>query len=137
MQELQQLLLQVCGLAFDSVERAGEDSAALCVRKAEAYIREHYSDETLSLNTIKEEFAISVSYFSAIFKAHTGSTFVEYLTQLRIEKAKQLLTDAGYPDGFEMDITVPSNYQPHVDTAEVIAQQLKAIGVSVNINFEC
>ena len=32
-----------------------------------------------------------------------------------------------------MDITVPSNYHPHVDTAEVIAQQLKAIGVTVNI----
>ena len=35
-------------------------------------------------------------------------------------KAKELLTQAGYPDGFEMTITVPSNYQPHVDTAQVI-----------------
>lgn len=49
------------------------------------------------------------------------------------EKAKELLTDAGYPDGFEMDITVPSNYQPHIDTAEVLAEQLKAVGITVNI----
>ncbi|MEG2653868.1 MAG: helix-turn-helix domain-containing protein, partial [Ruthenibacterium sp.] len=52
---------------------------------------EHYSDDTLSLNTIRDVFAISVSYFSAIFKAGTGYTFVEYLTQVRIEKAKELL----------------------------------------------
>lgn len=50
-----------------------------------------------------------------------------------VEQAKQLLSDAGYPDGFEMDITVPSNYPQHVQTAEVIADQLKAVGVTANI----
>ena len=33
------------------------------------------------------------------------------------EKAKALLSEAGYPNGFSMTITVPSNYQPHIDTA--------------------
>lgn len=92
LQQLQAMLQQVCDLAFDSFERAGEDDAALRVRKAETYIRSHYSDETLSLNTMKDVFCISVSYFSAIFKTHTGSTFVEYLTQTRIDKAKELLS---------------------------------------------
>lgn len=50
-----------------------------------------------------------------------------------VSKAKQLLADAGYPDGFKMDITVPSNYPQHVQTAEVIAEQLKAIGVTASI----
>ena len=50
-----------------------------------------------------------------------------------IEKAKKLLAEAGYPDGFEFTITVPSNYTPHVDTAQVIAEQLKQIGVTANI----
>ncbi|MEA4894768.1 MAG: ABC transporter substrate-binding protein [Oscillospiraceae bacterium] len=50
------------------------------------------------------------------------------------DKAKQLLADAGYPDGFDMTITVPSNYQPHMDTAEVVANQLKQIGVNVTID---
>ncbi len=49
------------------------------------------------------------------------------------EKAKALLTEAGYPDGFEFTITVPSNYTQHVDTAQVISEQLKAIGVTANI----
>lgn len=51
------------------------------------------------------------------------------------EKAKQLLADAGYADGFEFDCNVPSNYQPHIDTAEVLAEQLNAIGVTMNIQL--
>ena len=52
-----------------------------------------------------------------------------------IEKAKSLLAEAGYPNGFEMSITVPSNYQPHIDTAQVIVEQLKAIDVTATINL--
>ena len=49
------------------------------------------------------------------------------------EKAKELLTQAGYPDGFSMTITVPSNYQPHIDTATVLVEQLKAVGITAEI----
>ncbi len=51
------------------------------------------------------------------------------------EKAMQLLADAGYPDGFEFDCTVPSNYQPHIDTAEILAEQLRAIGITMEIQL--
>ena len=50
-----------------------------------------------------------------------------------VEKAKALLADAGYPDGFAMTITVPSNYQPHMDTAQVIVEQLKQVGITAEI----
>ncbi|MEG1988233.1 MAG: ABC transporter substrate-binding protein [Oscillibacter sp.] len=50
-----------------------------------------------------------------------------------VEKAKQLLSDAGYPQGFDMTITVPSNYTPHMDAAQVLVEQLKAIGVTATI----
>ena len=50
-----------------------------------------------------------------------------------VEKAKELLAEAGYEDGFDITITVPSNYQKHVDTAQVIAQQLKQINVNATI----
>ncbi|MBQ3548477.1 MAG: ABC transporter substrate-binding protein [Oscillospiraceae bacterium] len=49
------------------------------------------------------------------------------------DKAKALLVEAGYPDGFDMTITVSSNYQPHMDTAEVVVQQLAAIGVRAKV----
>ena len=51
-----------------------------------------------------------------------------------IEHAKALLKDAGYENGFDLTITAPSNYQIHVDTAQVIAEQLKAIGVNCTID---
>ena len=50
-----------------------------------------------------------------------------------VDKARALLADAGYPDGFSMTITVPSNYQPHMDTAQVIVEQLREVGVSAEI----
>ena len=49
------------------------------------------------------------------------------------EKANELLTEAGYPNGFTMTITVPSNYTPHVDTAQVLVEQLGAVGITVEI----
>ena len=52
-----------------------------------------------------------------------------------IEKAKELLAEAGYPDGFSFTIKVPSNYGPHIDTAQVIAEQMKAIGVDAKIEL--
>ena len=50
------------------------------------------------------------------------------------EKAKELLTQAGYPDGFSMTITVPSNYTPHMNVAEVIVEQLSRVGITATIN---
>jgi len=52
-----------------------------------------------------------------------------------IDKAKSLLAEAGYPDGFETTLSVPSIYQFHVDTAQVIVQQLEKIGVKAQIEL--
>lgn len=52
-----------------------------------------------------------------------------------IEKAKELLKEAGYPDGFKTTITVASNYQFHVDTAQVIVEQLKKAGIEAKIEL--
>ena len=57
-----------------------------------------------------------------------------YGTKANIEKAKSLLTEAGFPNGFDMTITVPSNYEFHVETAQVVAEQLKAVGINATIN---
>ncbi|WP_051197736.1 MULTISPECIES: ABC transporter substrate-binding protein [unclassified Butyrivibrio] len=50
-----------------------------------------------------------------------------------IAKAKELLAEAGYPNGFDFTITVPSNYTQHVDTAQVLVEQFKEIGVNATI----
>lgn len=50
-----------------------------------------------------------------------------------VNKAKELLKEAGYENGFTFTITVPSNYQFHVDTAQVIVEQLKQAGITAQI----
>lgn len=50
-----------------------------------------------------------------------------------MEKAKALLLEAGYPDGFALEISVPSSYSQHVDTAQIIVDQLSRIGVRATI----
>ena len=50
-----------------------------------------------------------------------------------VEKAKELLKEAGYEDGFTFTITAPANYQAHIDTAQIIAQQLQQVGITANI----
>lgn len=48
-------------------------------------------------------------------------------------KAKALLAEAGYESGLSITITVPSNYQYHMDTAQIIVEQLRKIGVTAKI----
>ena len=50
------------------------------------------------------------------------------------EKAQELLADAGYADGFDLEITVPSSYSQHVDSAQIIADELSQVGINVTLN---
>lgn len=52
-----------------------------------------------------------------------------YGNAANVEMAKQLLAEAGYPEGIDLEIQVPSNYEVHMQTAEVIAEQLKAADI--------
>ncbi|MDR2797437.1 MAG: ABC transporter substrate-binding protein [Treponema sp.] len=52
-----------------------------------------------------------------------------------IQKAQELLAEAGYGRGFSLEITVPANYTMHVDTAQVVVNQLANIGVSATIKL--
>ena len=74
---------------------------------------------------------------SSMFPAF-GKYYMEELNdtyQQNFDKAKELLAEAGYPDGFSFTITVPSNYQPHIDTAQVLVEQFANIGVTANIQL--
>lgn len=88
-EELRQILRRgVIGLTHEIVlERPGEDSV---IARATDYIRENYQGE-ISLDTVAEHVNVSPYYFSRLFKEGTGTNFTDYLTSLRIDKARDLL----------------------------------------------
>ena len=61
------------------------------VNEVISYIDEHYSDEELSLNTLAAHVNFSPNHLSAVFRQQTGNTFIKYLTDYRLDKAKELL----------------------------------------------
>ena len=61
------------------------------MKDAIAYISEHYSDDELSLNTLAAHVNFSPNHLSAIFKQETGQPFIKYLTDYRMNMAKELL----------------------------------------------
>ena len=68
-------------------QSTGEKQAVLALD----YLERNYSDPNLNLNQICEFLNISTSRFSSIFKEATGKSFVEALTNIRMERAKVLL----------------------------------------------
>ncbi|MCC7364100.1 MAG: ABC transporter substrate-binding protein [Dehalococcoidia bacterium] len=52
-----------------------------------------------------------------------------------VAKAKQLLSAAGYPDGFEIDIETSGGVQLYIDHAEVLVAELKKIGITANLKL--
>ena len=61
------------------------------VESALEYINSHFSDEDISLNAVARSINVSANYLSAVFSQEMGLSFVEYLTQKRMARAKQLL----------------------------------------------
>lgn len=57
------------------------------------YIDNHYMKEDLSLNEVANKFDISSSYLGKLMKQEIGKTFIEYLTEIRIENAKKMLEE--------------------------------------------
>ncbi|MGN0170474.1 MAG: response regulator [Lachnospiraceae bacterium] len=72
-------------------DKRSEDQTGRIIRIALDYIEEHYTDVNLSLNSVATRVHVSANYFSAIFSQTMKMTFVEYVTEKRMEKAKALL----------------------------------------------
>ena len=65
------------------------------LKTAVDFIESHYMEEEISLNTVANVANVSSNHFSALFSQNMGQTFIEYLTSLRMNKAKELLRCTG------------------------------------------
>ena len=81
------LALSLCNLFGNK-----EDDNTLSVT-IEKYIQENYKDPSLGLNKISDEFQISESYFSHMFKEKTGVNFSTYLENIRMTEAARLIKE--------------------------------------------
>lgn len=81
-----QKVFEVCS----NVSSYKEEQSNHVIKKAILYIENHYNKD-ISLDDVSREVDISPYYFSRLFKEETKENFIEYLTKLRIKKAKELL----------------------------------------------
>ena len=88
-------------------------------------------DEIFSLTSEGHGAKLGTSIYPAFTKYFDESLNDAYPHD--VEKAKQLLAEAGYEDGFDMTITVPSNYTPHMNVAQVLVQQLEQVGITATL----
>lgn len=65
-----------------------DNSGKALIQKALSYIQEHYR-ESLGLKEVSRVIGLSGSYFSYLFKQQTGKNYVEYLNEIRLEKAME------------------------------------------------
>ncbi|MDR1598323.1 MAG: response regulator [Oscillospiraceae bacterium] len=74
-------------------ERAGSTQDAV-IRKARAYIEANYHKPEITLNEVARHAGLSANHFCTVFSQNMGTTFLEYLTSLRMDKAKAFLRES-------------------------------------------
>lgn len=85
------LLSQALGLRDEKQQSQGKK----LLKTALDYIEKNYTQTGLSLNEVAQAMGVSPNYFSGMFSQEMEMTFVEYVTNKRMEQAKRLLRDSG------------------------------------------
>lgn len=115
-QQLFQWLYDFVIQIHDAIHKKNIDSNSILAKQAKDYIDENYNDPELSVEKICDYLHVSASHFSFIFKKEFQISFVQYLTEKRIEKAVVLLQTTDYKTRVigEMVGYLESNYFSYV-----------------------
>ncbi len=90
-QETRAYIIDIVKTAIDLREKHATSRYGEVVDEVLRYIDTNYAEDELSLNTLASHVNISPNHLSMIFSQQTGQTFIKYLTDLRMQKAKELL----------------------------------------------
>ncbi|HZG56231.1 response regulator [Paenibacillus sp.] len=92
MQELRELLVDLCRQGCEWMEKERVSESKQVIRQAIAYIQSNLG-KALTVEICAKQVNLSIGYFSNLFKKVTGTTFQQYVTQERIERAKVMLVE--------------------------------------------
>jgi two-component system response regulator YesN len=80
-----------CETILSQLQTRQDKSSINLMDRAKSIISKNYSDPLLSLESIAEQLGITPAYFSKLYKQYHGSSYIEYLSSLRLKRAKELL----------------------------------------------
>lgn len=90
-EKLEGVLRSICFTVRSLIRKERKDSTKLLIEKAKDYIQNNYSDSECTVESVCRYLNISSCYFSTLFKREVGLTLINYMTDIRMEKAKELL----------------------------------------------
>ncbi len=90
--DARQYITQMLNRMIEYRNQVSDKKYTEIIEKAKVYIQDNYQNEEMSLQSVASNVNVSSNHFSAIFRKETGETFIDYLTAVRMDKAKDLLT---------------------------------------------
>ena len=90
-QSMQNFIINSALSIHENLHKERYDTMKQLIVEAKKYITEHFTNPDLSVEMVCEHLHISQAYFSTLFKKETGQTYISYLTELRLNKAIELL----------------------------------------------
>ncbi|NLK37905.1 MAG: response regulator [Epulopiscium sp.] len=91
LEDIEHWLVGICLQLHKRIQRERMDSAKLLAEKTKQFVQENFHNSELSVELMCSYLHVSPAYFSTIFKRETGSSFITYLTNVRLEEAMRLL----------------------------------------------
>lgn len=82
---------QFCQAVLKEIQSQRSQHTNSLVAKSLAYLEANFQDPEVSLKSVSQHLSVSPTYFSAVFKKETGQSFIELLTELKMNRAKELV----------------------------------------------
>lgn len=90
-EEFGQWLLRIAGKLNHLINKERDMTTRQVIQEAKQYILDNYQNPDLSVEMICRHLHMSPAYFSTVFKKETGQAYIAYLTEVRLNKAVELL----------------------------------------------
>lgn len=125
-EELQEQAYKILSIGLSYRDSRPNGQHVHLIHQAKEYIEQHYADPNLSLNEVAACANLSASHFSVVFSQETHQTFKEYLTEIRMTRAKELLrmttlrsADIAYKVGYNDPHYFSSVFKKHTGLSPI------------------